>query len=153
MTRNKNWFVWRAVAMVVLVGLVAAGGFAIHRLGWSQGYAAAELVAEGEDAPTPPLAAPGWRPVGSVYWPSIGGLLVTLLLGLIAFAFVGKLLRILLWGAMGGPAMGGPWMAGSWRHHWYRMHGPVPSPYGHGPWYYEPAEAPQEPDERANGEA
>jgi hypothetical protein len=149
MTGNGNWFAWRALAAVVLIALLVAGGFAIHRLGWSQGYTAAELVAEGEEAPTPPLAPPGWRPMR----PSVGGLLVTLLLGLIALAFVGKLLRVVLWGALAGPAMGGPWMAGSWRHHWHRMHGPVPPSYGYGPWYRQPGERPQEPDERADAEA
>lgn len=150
MTTSRNWFVWRAVAMVVLIGLLVAGGFAIHRLGWSQGYAAAELAAAGEEAPTPPLAPPGWRPVGFAYWP-LGGLLVALLVGLVLLAFVGKLLRLVLWGSMTGLAAGGPARAGLWRHHWHPMHGPVPPWYG--PWPERPGESPQEGDEQANAEA
>jgi hypothetical protein len=147
MTGSRSWFVWRAVATVVLIGLLVAGGFAVHRLGWSQGYAAAELTAQGEEAPTPPLAPPGWRPVGLVR----GGLLVSLLLGLLFFAFVGKLLRVIMWGAMVGPAMCHPAMARSWRHPRHWMHGPMP-PW-HGPWHEQPGERSQEGDSRANAEA
>jgi hypothetical protein len=144
MTRRRDWFAWRVVATVVLLGLLVAGGFAVHRLGWSQGYAAAELSAGGEEAPTPPLAPPGWRPAGFVYRP-LGGLLVTLLLGLILLSFAGKLLRVVLWGAMAGPAMAGPW-----RHHWHRMHGPLPPWYG--PWCQQHSERPQESDDQASAE-
>jgi hypothetical protein len=148
MTGNRNWFVWRAVAMVVLIGLLIAGGFTIHRLGWSQGYAAAELSARGEEAATPPLAPPGWRPVGF----GRGGLtLVTLLFGVAFLAFVGSLLRVVVWGAMAGPAMGWHAMGGSWRHPRHWMHGPVP------PWCSargkQPGERSPGSDDRANAEA
>jgi hypothetical protein len=134
--------------MVVLIGLLVAGGFAIHRLGWSQGYAAAEIAAQGEEIPTPPLAPPGWRPVGF----GRGGLmLMTLLLGLLFFAFVGKLLRVLMWGAMAGPAMRWHAMGGSWRHPRHWMDGPPP-PW-HGPWCGYPGEKSQEGEDRANAEA
>jgi hypothetical protein len=147
MTGSRNWFVWRAVAAVVLLGLLVGGGFAIHRLGWSQGYAAAELTAQGEEAPTPPLAHPGWRPVGLAR----GGLLVSVLLGLLFFGFVGKLLRVIMWGAMAGPAMYHPAMGGPWRHPWHWMHGPMPP--GYGPWCQQPNERSQESDSRENTEA
>jgi len=75
MMERRRCFVWRAVATVVLIGLVVAGGFAVHRLGWSQGYTSAELADQGEEAPVPPLAPRGWRPVGFAW----GGLLVCLL--------------------------------------------------------------------------
>ncbi|MGD8968982.1 MAG: hypothetical protein PVI07_15860 [Anaerolineae bacterium] len=147
MTGSRNWFVWRAVATVALLGLLVGGGFAIHRLGWSQGYAAAELTAQGEEAPAPPLAPPGWRPVGFAR----GGLLVSLLLGLLFFAFVGKLLRVTMWGAMAGPAMCHPAMGRSWRHPRHWMHGPMPPWYG--PWYEQPGERSRESDSRENAEA
>jgi hypothetical protein len=147
MTGSRNWFVWPALAAVVLLGLLVGGGFAIHRLGWSQGYAAAELTAQGEEAPTPPLAPPGWRPVGFAR----GGLLVSLLLGILFFAFVGKLLRVIMLGAMAGPAMCRPAMDGSWRHPRHWMHGPMPP--GYGPWYGQPGERSQESDTGENAEA
>jgi hypothetical protein len=135
MTESRSWFVWRVVAAVVLIGVLVAGGFAVHRLGWSQGYAAAELAAQGEEVPTPPLAPPGWRPVGF----GRGGLmLMTLLLGFLFFALVGKLLRVLAWGAMAGPAMGWHHVGGSWRHPGHCMHGHVPPWYR--PWYGQPDE-------------
>lgn len=151
MERYRNWFVWRAVATVVLIGLLVAGGFATHRLGWSQGYAAAELAAAGEEAPTPPLAPSDWRPIGFAYRPLGGGLFVALLLGLVFLAVAGKLVRVVLWGAMAGPAVAGPWTAGSWRRHWHRMHGPVPPRYG--PWCEQPGEGPREDDEQASAKA
>jgi hypothetical protein len=147
MTASRNWFVWRAVAAVVLIGVLVAGGFVIHRVGWSQGYAAAELTAQGAEAPTPLLAPPGWGPVGLAR----GGLLASLVLGLVFFALAGKLLRVIMWGVMAGPAMGWHAMGGSWRHPQHWMHGPVPP--GHGPWYERPGKGSQESDSKANAEA
>jgi hypothetical protein len=147
MMGSRNWFLWRAIATVALLGLLVAGGFAIHRLGWSQGYAAAELSAQGEEAPTPPLAPPGWRPVGFAR----GGLLVPLLLGMLFLAFVGRLLRVIMWGAMAGPAMGWHAMGGSWRHPRPWMHGPVP-PWC-GPWNEQRGERSQGSDSGENAEA
>ena len=78
-------------------------------------------------------------------------ILASLLLGLLFFAFVGKMLRVIMWGAMVGPAMCHPAMARSWRHPRHWMHGPMP-PW-HGPWHEQPGERPQEGDSRANAEA
>jgi hypothetical protein len=144
---SRNWFVWRAVAAVVLIGLLVGGGFAIHRLGWSQGYAAAELTAQGEEMPTPPLAPPGWRPIGFAR----GGLLVSILLGLLFLAFVGRLLRIIMWGAMAGPVMGWHAMGGSRRHPRHWMHGQVPPWYG--PCYKHPGDVSPGNEGDANAEA
>jgi hypothetical protein len=103
------------VAGILLIALLVAGGFAIHRLGWSQGYAAAEVTAEDEETPTlplvPPMAQPYWQPVGF----TSGGLLLSLLLGLILLAFAAKLLRVVIWGAMAGPALCHPTVRGSQR--------------------------------------
>lgn len=150
MTNYGNWFIWRVLATVVLVALLVAGGFAVHRLGWSQGYAAAELAAEGEEPPTPPLASPGWRAIGFAYRP-LGGPLVALLLGVVFLALVGRLLRVVLWGAIAGPAMARHWLGGPGRQHWHRMHGPVPPWYG--PWSQQSGEGPRDSDEGANAEA
>lgn len=147
MTGGRNWFVWRAAVAVVLIGLLVAGGFAIHRLGWSQGYAAAERAAQGEEAPTPPLAPPGWRPTGF----GRGGLLISLLLGLLFFALAGKLLRFIVWGAMTGPAMGWHAMGGSWRRPRHWMHGSVPPPYRR--WSGQPDGRSQGTDDKVNEEA
>jgi len=138
MTKSRNWFAWRVVATVVLLGLLVAGGFAVHRLGWSQGYAAAELAERGEEVPTPPLAPPGWRPVGFARG---GSLLTSLLLGFLFLVFVSRLLRVIMWGAMAGPAMAWHGAGGPWHHHWRCMHGPVP-PW-HGPGYGWPSESSQ----------
>jgi hypothetical protein len=147
MVRSRTWFVWRAVAAVVLVALLVAGGFAVHRLGWSQGYAAAELAGQGEEASRLFLPPQGWHPVGFVR----GGLFISLLLGLLFFALIGKLLRIILWGAMAGPAMCRAAVGGSWRHPRHGMHGPVPPWYG--PCHEQPDERSQESGDKAGEEA
>ena len=138
---NRNWFVWRALAGVILVGLLAVGGFALHRLGWSQGFAAAEIAAEGGDVPTPPLAPAGWRPVGL----GRGGLPVSLVVGLLLMAFAGRLVRGIFWGALVGPGMCGPGGWGSWRH--ARRWMPRSVPARHRPGYERPGGVSQGKDE------
>jgi hypothetical protein len=83
-------------------------------------------------------------------------MLITLLLGFLFFAFVGKLLRVIMWGAMAGPAMIGPSMAwdgigGSWRHPRHRAHGPVRPWYG--PWCGQPGESPETSEDTQDLEA
>ena len=132
----------RTLATVIVIGLLAAGGFAIYRLGWSQGYTAAELAAQGQEGPASPLAPRGWRPVG---WAS-EGLLISLVLPLILFAFVGKLTRVILWIAVvrlpGWRTAHGRF--GSYPLHW--THGPEPSWYG--PWQEQPSDKSQQTDDR-----
>lgn len=148
MEESRNWFAGRAVAAIVLIMLLVAGGFALHRLGWSQGYVAAELVAQGGEAPTPLLAPSGWRPVGV----GRGGLLlISLIVGLILVAFVGKLLRVIIWGAMARPAMCHHAVGGSWRHKRHWMNAPGLPWYG--PWYGQPGGGSEGSGDEANGEA
>lgn len=64
MTRRVGRLAWRTAAAITLIAVLVAAGFAVHQLGWSHGYTAAQLAARGEDAPLPPLAPEGWRPVG-----------------------------------------------------------------------------------------
>ena len=160
MTKNKNWFLWRAVASFVLIGLLIAGGLAIHYAGWSRGYQASQLAVEGEDAPAPP-SVPfyphlpyGGRPFGFAPYPSRGGMLLSIVGLLVFLAIVGKLIRFIIWGGVWRHAMAGPWPGhwhpAYWRRpgRWPRAHGPVP------PWYWgwdgppdeEPEEADAEPD-------
>jgi len=147
MTKDRNWFVWRAVAVVVLLLVLAVGGFAAHRVGWSQGYAAAELAAEGEEAPTPPLAPPGWR---GVEFARGGGLLISVFLGLLFFTFIAKLVGFVVWGWMAGPAMSRRAMAGGWGHPWHCRHGPVP-PW-HAGWYEQAGGSAPAGEDQANAE-
>jgi hypothetical protein len=76
---------------------------------------------------------------------------MSLLVGFLFFAFVGKLLRVIVWGAMAGPAMGWHGMGGSWRHPWHRMHGPAP-PWS-GLWHEHAGESSQGSEDGTKAEA
>ena len=125
MAKNRSWFLWRGVAAVMLLVTLAGGGFAVYRLGWSQGYAAAELPALGDEASTPVLTPPGWRGGGL----ASGEALIAVCLGLLLLAFAGRLVCVIVWGLMAGPAVRRPAMAGGWGHPWH---------YWHRPWYHRP---------------
>jgi hypothetical protein len=141
---SKGWFVWRIVATVILVGLLAAGGIAIHRLGWAQGYAAGQLEA-GEGAAQLPGAFPGFGHPGwhFGFHPFFGaGLILTVGLGLLMLALVGKLVRLWVWGSVGRRWTMPPRpMDPRWARRWHRYHGPVP------PWCWgEPPQGEDEPE-------
>lgn len=130
MTKNQSAFLWRAAASVVLVLLLAAGGLAIHYLGWSRGYAAGQLAAEGEEV-TAPFLPRGVNP----FYPAALGVVGKLLLGLLLLTLIGKLIRFIVWGSMWRFAMGGPgthWRHPYWRRaaRWHRVHGPAPPWWG-----------------------
>jgi hypothetical protein len=139
---NKGlWFLARAIATLVLIGLLVAGGFAVYYISWNQGYAAGQLVAEGKEATIPPYLPnhpgyPMWH-ARSVYHPfGVIGVLLGIGLCILFFAVVFKLIRFVIWGSVFRRAMAGPW-ARSWRGprgprayrrhaRWHRVHGPMP---------------------------
>jgi hypothetical protein len=160
MGKKGLWFLARAVAMLILIGLVVAGGFAIHYISWSQGYSAGQLAGEGEEAATPPYFPGGpeyflwhsramYRPFGVI------GVLFKIGLCILFFAVVCKLIRFVIWGSVFRHVMAGPW-AKSWgdprwprayRRHarWHRVHGP-PMPPWCWDWDEEDEETDKEPD-------
>jgi hypothetical protein len=159
MGKKGLWFVARAVAMLFLVGLVVAGGFAIHYISWSQGYSAGQLAGEGEEVATPPYFPGGpeyflWHS-RTMYHPlGILGTLFKIGLFLLFFVIVFKLIRFVIWGSVFRHAMAGPW-ARHWHGYpgrrayrryarWHRMHGPMP-PWGWD-WDEEDEETDKEPD-------
>jgi len=147
MVQVRNRVFRLSVAGVPLAGLLIPGGLAVHRLGWSQGYTAAEIAPNGGEVPSPPLAPPGWRPV-LVEGP--GSVLLYLALGLLFFALAGRLLRLIVWGAVAGPVM--QWHPGACqvrypRHRWHRN-----GPAQYGPWWACPAAGYAVEDESANRE-
>jgi hypothetical protein len=159
MGKKGLWFLARAVAMLILIGLVVAGGFAIHYFSWSRGYAVGQLASEGEEVATPPYLPDEsgyftWH-ARSVHRPFRAvGTLFGIGLCILFFAVVFKLIRFVIWGSVFRHAMAGPW-ARHWhgypgrrayRRHarWHRAHGPMP------PWCWdwdeEDEEADNEPD-------
>lgn len=121
---SRKWFLVRAVAALIVIGLLTgllvAGGVMIYRTGWSQGY----MVAGGEDGATVPYAPFGFgHPAPFPTFFMVG-------LFLLLLVVIGRFFRFLAWRAVGGPWMmaGGPW-GGRRARHWRRFCGPAP----HGP--------------------
>jgi len=161
MDKKGLWFLARAVAMLILIGLVVAGGFAIHSLSWSRGYTAGQLAAEGEEVATPPYLPDEsgyllWH-ARSVHRPfGVVGTLLKIGLCILFFIIVFKLIRFVIWGSVFRHAMAGPW-AKHWHGHpgwraywrrapWHRVHGPVP------PWWWDWDEEDQEADKEPDAE-
>jgi len=147
----------RALAMLVIIGLLAVGGVALYRAGWSQGYVASPLVVEGEEAemPAPGFGYPGWHlgmPVPYRAAPFLFGAgLFRIGLLVLFLAVIAKMLRFVLWGPAWRFGMAGPRfrrIAGYHRAaHWQRMHGPVP------PWCWGWEEPHEEQTEGVEPEA
>jgi hypothetical protein len=133
---SKKWFVVKALATLIIIGLLILGGFTIHRIGWSQGYQMGQLVAGGEKGAVAP------------YGFGYPGLFLTVGLLLLLLVVIGKFLRLLIWGPW--MMVGGPRYA-HWARHWHRPHGHMP------PWCWDwerPFEEKAEPDaETGNAEA
>ena len=131
-------FPWPALAALIVVGLLIAGGTAIHRSGWTQGYVMGRLAAGDEGGAAVPYAYgyPG-RHFG--FAPALCGLGPLLTVGLLLLALVaaGRFFRFRAWKKAAGPE-GERW-ARHWARHWH--HGPTP------PWCWgreEPAEGTDE---------
>jgi hypothetical protein len=157
MAKDKNWFLWRALGSLVLVGLLIAGGVALHYAGWARGYQVGQLATEGEEAAAPAYPPYVGRPFGFVPYLFGAGVLVKVVLLLVFIGIVGKLIRFLIWGACWRPAMAGPWPGQGprayWRRaaRWHGRHGPVP-PWGWG-WYGPSDEEMEEPDAEPDAQA
>jgi hypothetical protein len=127
---SKSSLVFVPLVLVIMVGLLIMGGWAIHRIGWTEGYAVGAALAAGEANPVP------YAPTGLSY---VGLFLTAGLAFLILVAFTGKLLS--LWAFRG---IAGSWMRAhapmgsrvaphgeDWAAHWHRYHRHVP------PWWYK----------------
>jgi hypothetical protein len=130
---SRRWFPFllRALAALIVVGLVIGGGFAIHRISWSQGYRMGQLAAGGEEGALAP------------YGPGRPGLLLTAGVILLVLLLIGKFFRFWAWHVAWGPWMmargprGRTWAAHR-AAHWHRPHGPMP------PWCWGWEQPPEE---------
>jgi hypothetical protein len=120
----------RIAAAVLLIGVLAVGGWMAFRAGQAQGYAlgasqAAAQVGDGQGVqpvtPVYPGYYGGWHPHFFPFFP-LGGLI-----GFLIFFFIlGGLFRMILWGSCGPRPYPGGWRGGPWHHH------------HHYPWWGEP---------------
>lgn len=131
---SKTRFLIVPLAALIMVCLLILGGFAIHRIGWSQGYRMGQLVAGDECAAKVPYAP---------YGLGFPGLFLTVGLLFLLLVVVGKFFRFWAWKTFGGPWMmtHGP-RSEYWAKRWHRYHGPMP------PWFWGWEEPPEkaEPD-------
>ena len=120
----RGRFLTTTLVTILLLGLLAAAGFGLVRLGWSQGYTAG-LLADGAEL-SQPYFGPGFRGPGF-----FGGGPLFLLCGVGLFFFFGMFVLWMLffgrhmraWKRAGGPPPEG------WGEHWGKW-GDGP----HGPW-------------------
>lgn len=127
---SKNWFLVKALAALIIIGLLILGGLAIHRIGWSQGYRVGQLAAGSEEGVAVPYAAYGFR---------YSGLFVTIGLLLLLLIVIGKFVRFWAWKMAWGPwTMAHGLKDERWARHWRRPHGPMP------PWCWGWEESPEE---------
>lgn len=128
---SRTRFLVAPLLAVIIVGLLVVGGWAIHRIGWSEGYAVGQLTDGGGELSTPPYA-----PIGLGY---LGLFLTAGLAFLVLVMIVGKLFRFWAWKTAALPWMmaGGPWKQAvgpngePWIRYWRRHHRHVP------PWWGE----------------
>ncbi len=143
---RKKSFLWRTLGTLVFVGLLAglltAGGVAVYRTGWSQGYVTGQAAVEGEEGEIIPAAPPH-----SLYWGYprwhygarpffFGAVLVKIGLFFLLLIVIGKAFRWMTWGRM---MSYGPWRMGAHHRgksnwsggHRHQYHGPIP------PWCWD----------------
>ncbi len=159
---SRKSFFWRALGALVVLGLLAGslivGGAAIHRISWSQGYAAGQMAEGGEESNVIPKMPPYMHYRGHGY-PSRGfglGSLFAIGMFFLLLVMIGKVFRWMIF----GKAMmhGGRWAKGTrhphhwgkrrrWRHGHPRHCGPVP------PWCWDCEQAPEEQADEEQSEA
>ena len=135
MSRRAFYFVPLA-ALIILGLLLAAGGFALHRWAWSQGYMAGQLASAGETMP--PAFGHPMRPFGARGF-FCAPTLLFIVGGFLLLGMVGRWFHMWTWHRVmhrhGRKAM---WWGPAGRH-WH--HGPVPT------WFPEWSEERQAADE------
>ena len=161
---SRRWYVAPVIA-ILLIGLLVAGGYVIHRAGWTQGYSMG-LVAEGGEEAAPYAFGPrsyGYRGRFVGHSPLLSGF--GLVIGIMVLVVVAKCIaHLLFWrnarrfnwastgagkppfeGAPGRMPMYGP-AARMWARRWHRMHRGMPHQWwGHvPPWFCEEGDEPEE---------
>jgi hypothetical protein len=122
---SKSGFVIVPLVLVVLAGLLITGGWAIHRIGWTEGYAVGTGVAAGEASAVP------YAPTGLSY---IGLFLTAGLAFVVLMGLASKLIGLWAFRTFAGPWMMAPrrpvGAAGPngerWAAHWHTPHRHMP---------------------------
>jgi hypothetical protein len=137
----RTRFLAASLAGLIIVGLLILGGFAIYRIGWTEGYGMGRLAVGTDGGVLPPYGFFGF---------GFPGFLLTLGVILLLLVVIGRVLRFWMWGMFLGRHMmpGGRWKmadgpaSGPWARHW-QAHGRHAPPWY---WDWEEAEPGQESD-------
>jgi hypothetical protein len=124
-------FVWRLLFALLVIGVLVAGGTALFRAGWAQGYQVGALAtAPGGSGNAPAL--PYYYPPYAFY-PPFGfhpfGLFGLVFGFFLIFFLFGGLFRFLGWRHWAGHTGYGDWSQGSvppWAKEWHERHHPQP---------------------------
>ena len=139
----RKSFFGMGIGILILIAILALGSGLVYRTGWSNGYAtgiiAAASAQDGAMAPISPLYQGMMPATGG----SHGGVAIFLIvvLGLLAFGFVGKMFRARAWYGMAGHGGSKGPAAGS---HWSPHHREHPGPWVPWCWYEAYEEKPEE---------
>lgn len=129
---SRTQFPLAPLAILLIIGLLVAGGFGFYRISWLEGYRTGQMVAVGVADGTVVPYVP--------YRLGCGGLLLTLGAIFLMILVVAKFFRFWAWNAAWGPGMkSGRPESDRWVRRWHRHrpHGPMP------PWCWgweEPSE-------------
>ena len=134
--KNKGlWFLAKAVATLLLIGLLVAGGFGLYYAGVFRGYAVSELVAEGEEIAKPAFLPENLPPFGYHHYRPFGviGMLFKIVLFFVFIGIIAKLIRFAIWGSVFHHAWHGPWAKPWHGHHGWRGYRRHARFHRHGP--------------------
>ncbi len=131
MTKRRFWMA--PLSALIIIALLALGGWAIHRATWSQGYVMGQLAAGGEGGALLPYAP--YVPHGFGRPP----LLLTIGLIVLLLIVIGKIFRFWAWSRFAEPRMAAArhWKMATgphgehWAKHWHEHHGHMP------PWCWD----------------
>jgi hypothetical protein len=114
-------WLWKALAVLLVLAIFVGSGIAIYRAGYAQGVTTAVWTAEGEEGVHPPQGLPYADPYFRSYmrprmfFPGFSLFLGFILL-MFVFGGVGRLFRYKMWRSEGMP------YPPHWRHGWHSHH-------------------------------
>lgn len=130
----------RIILALLLIGLLAAGGYWVYRVGWAQGYQAAAIsAAQAAGSAASPAAPNAAAPYGAAPWaygpwgyrhhmwgPGFGFFpLFGIGFFILFMLLIGGLFRGMAYRRWGGPPPPGPW-SHYWRQEHEHEHGSAP---------------------------
>ena len=127
----RTGLLWRLILALLLVGVLAAGGMALFRAGWAQGYQTGALSAAPSERGVAPVAPPYYPYPGYGFYPFFAPFGLFPLIGLffLLFFLFGGLFRFGGWRRWHEHSGYGDWgdrPVPPWAKEWHERHHPQP---------------------------